>query len=41
MAEQICTIDAEQIISLAGNIISEEAINVVNTILKRQLELGV
>lgn len=41
MAEQICTIDAEQIISLAGNIISEEAINVVNAILKRQLELGV
>lgn len=41
LAEQICTIDENQILSLAGNIISEEAIQVVNSKLKRQLELEV
>lgn len=41
LAEQICTVDADQVLSLAGNIISEEAVNVVNAILRRQLELEV
>lgn len=41
LAEQICTVDEEQVLSLAGNIISEEAIQVVNSKLKRQLELEV
>lgn len=40
LAEQICTIDAEQVLSVAGNITSREAINIVDVILKRQLELG-
>lgn len=41
LAEQICTIDAEQVLSLAGNIISKDAIGVVNATIKRQLELEV
>jgi len=41
LAEQICTIDSNQVLSLAGNIISEEAIGEVNRIIRKQLELGV
>jgi mRNA interferase MazF len=41
LAEQICTIDSNQIISLAGNIICEETIDEVNRIIRKQLELGV
>lgn len=39
LAEQICTIDEDQIISLAGKIKSEEAIKQVNRILIKQLGL--
>lgn len=41
LTEQICTIDAEQVLSIAGNIIVEEAVAVINKMIMRQLELGV
>jgi hypothetical protein len=41
LAEQICTIDSNQVISLAGNIVCEEAIDEVNRMIRKQLELGV
>lgn len=39
MAEQICTIDEGQIVSLAGSIKSKEAVSQINKILIKQLEL--
>jgi mRNA interferase MazF len=41
LAEQICTINSNQVISLAGNIVCEEAIDEVNRMIRKQLELGV
>lgn len=41
LTEQICTIDAEQVLSIAGNVISTEAVEVINKMIMRQLELGV
>lgn len=39
LAEQICTIDKKQVLSVAGKIVNQDAINQVNKILIRQLEL--
>lgn len=39
LAEQICTIDANQIFSYAGQVVSDDAINELNRILIRQLGL--
>lgn len=41
LTEQICTIDAEQVLSIAGNVIGSEAVDMINKMIIRQLELEV